>query len=63
MTENGGIEQLVRHVDMYTEDIRLPAVAALGFIAGVSPELALQVYQLCFATPTHIRMCCAILGD
>ena len=31
-------------MDVHAQDVCLPAVAALGFIGGVSPDLALKVH-------------------
>lgn len=45
VVDHGGIDRLVTHAEQFEQDVRLPAVAALGFIAGVSPELATQVIE------------------
>ena len=43
VVDHGAIDKLVSHVDLFEEHVRLPAVAALGFIGGASPELSMQV--------------------
>jgi len=43
--EHQGIKHLIAHAAQFTADVRLPAVAALGFIAGVSPDLSTKVIK------------------
>jgi len=44
--EHQGIERLITHAGQFEGDVCLPAAAALGFIGGVSPDLALKVIKL-----------------
>lgn len=50
---------MITHAGQFTADVRLPAVAALGFIAGVSPDLSTKVIKAGAVPVIHD----ALVGD